>query len=229
MQLGGAPALSETRADGWRRSIQLGLLATQADSRSRRFRGLFWSELMLAISGVASLIFVAALGTPDVADLVALRLLAYASWLCGGFGLSALLGRADTRSATELARLRGVSLEGWSHFALGVAVRIARGIVFAMLPVFVVAVAILPSQSSAASRWLLLPFLFAFAFALSACLGAVAGVVRRYWPHSPRRAAAGLLLVPWVVSWFFPAVPSVPGWFGLALTRMASFGGALYL
>ncbi len=212
------------RSWAWRR-LRLGLLATHRGATGSRFRGLGWSAGLLALSGVVSIALLSRVGAAEVGDVLALRLLAYASWLYGGLGLAALLApRADDANARRLALLRGQIADETASLWIGIAARIATGVFLAALPGLLVAWAVAPAQLVAARAWLF-PASFVYAVALGASLGGVGALSVRIAPRSPRFFAAGLVLVPYVLAVGAPAIPSIPGFFALLLNQMLQLGG----
>lgn len=211
---------------GWAlRRLRLGLLATHRAASGSRFRGLGWSAGLLALSGVLSIAFLSRVGAAEVGDVLALRLLAYASWLYGGLGLAALLApRADDANARQLALLRGRIADETSSLWIGMAARIATGVFLAALPGLLVAWAVAPAQFVAARAWLF-PASFVYAIGLGASLGGVGALSLRIAPRSPRLVAAGLVLVPYALALSAPSIPSIPGFFALLLNQMLQLGG----
>ncbi len=90
---------------------------------------------MLALSGVSSVLLVTWLGAADVADIMALRIVAYACWLIGGPGLWTLLSsEALAEENQKLAELRGVRLKVPQFFALSAVRLLSKGMFWASLP-----------------------------------------------------------------------------------------------
>lgn len=161
----------------------------------------------------------AALGAGEAADVIALRLLAYASWIYGGFGLSALLA-AGQGSQIELARLRGQNPHQPLHRVTGMGLRLALGIFLSALPSVLLSALVLPDSSLLPERLLLIPLSGLYAFALGTSLAAVGAFAERLTPRSPRITAALILLVPYTLHLTGTEIPSIPGLFSWFLEKM---------
>src|SRR5690606_20827595 len=156
-----------------RLALHLAPVAALAGSSLPRFRSLRTSGFFLAFSGVASVMLVRYLGAADVADIVALRIVAYACWLYGAFGLWTLLSpEALEASGQALLRMRGQSQLLFRSQILGIARHLTLGMFFAGMPGMVAAVAISPSIPTL----LLRVGLFALALIYLASLGFVLGL-----------------------------------------------------
>jgi len=215
-----------SRAHLRRPTFWLGLFSTQRAVGHRRFRGARLSGWFVAASGVASVMLAVWIGAGDVADVLALRVLAYAAWLYALIGLPALLHPDfSVRTVSALSRLRGVSEIGGLARGLGLFARLAVGLLLAALPG--VALAAFASETGAilGARVVLFVASTLYLLLLAASLALVGVFAERLAPLAPRRCALVLLLVPYFVSLVFPDVPSVPGAFFWAFERLVLWGG----
>jgi hypothetical protein len=204
----------------------LGLLTTQRAADGRRFRGARLSGWFVALSGVLSVALAVWIGAGDVADLLALRVLAYAAWLYALVGLPALLHPDfSAQTVSALSRLRGVTQIGASARVLGLFARLGLGLLVAALPG--VCLAALSSDTvSGATLGIVLVLASALYLLLLAASLALVGVLAEKWmPTAPRRCAVLLLLGPYLIGLSFPGVPSVPGAFFWAFEYLVVWGG----
>lgn len=177
-------------------------------------------------SALLSVLGVTWVGAGDVADVVALRLMAYAAWLYGLVGLPALLKRPrDADPTFELARLRGAIGMGAGARAVGLTVRLTAGLWIAALPGIALSAFVSESPSAFSARGLLFLASAGYLLALGASLGLVGVVSEKLLPRAPRVAAWGLVLVPFALSLLWSDVPSVPGAFLWAFRRLVAWGG----
>lgn len=219
----GAPARSRSSLVFW-----LGLLATERAAGHKRFRGARWSGWLVALSGVAAVALAVWIGAGDVADLLALRVLAYAAWLYALIGLPALLHPDFAPSAVSgLARLRGVAEVGLFARGLGLFARLAVGLAIAALPGVVLAALSSQTATVLAARVVLVLAAALYLLVLAASLALVGVWAERLAPRAPRRTAVLLLLGPYLVGLALPGVPSVPGAFFWAFDRLVVWGGYL--
>ncbi len=202
-------------------------LATRVAAKRRAFRSAVLGGALVALSSAAT---IAALGTTsaaDITDVLALRTLAYASWLFGGLGLWAFCAsKLSATSSSALAVERGFSEHQIAaSWTLGVWARIALGVFAVTLLPLGVSIALSPTSSLLLSRLLLLPgvAIYSLLFGLSMALLARLGL--SLVPRAPRIALALVVLLPFVVSFWFSDVPSVPGAFGWLIARLVSVGG----
>lgn len=211
-----------------RLALNLAQVATLAGSSLPRFRSLRTSGFFLAFSGVASVMLVRYLGAADVADIVALRIVAYACWLYGAFGLWTLLSpEALEASGQALLRMRGQSQLLFRSQILGIARHLTLGMFFAGMPGMVAAVAISPSIPTLLLRVGLFALALIYLASLGFVLGLVGAICYKAAPRSPRRAALALVLVPFIISFTSESVPSIPGFYSWALSEMIAWGGVV--
>jgi hypothetical protein len=178
----------------------------------RKMMGLRISAAMLAATGCLSVLLVSWLEAPDVADLYALPILAYACWLYGGLGLFYLLA-PDAQEGLSMLRLRGVHFEplwlkSWNifrHLALGIAAAGLPGVVLA---------AILGTHY--VSVWSKLGFILAatlYTLLLSGVLATVGGISGRISNSGARFIGTLLLIVPFLASFYEDNLPNIIGLF----------------
>ncbi len=208
------------------RGLRMARLLTFLGARDTRFRSLHLSGGLLALSGIASVALVSFLGAADVADIVALRVLAYGCWLYGGLGLYALLSpQALDTSAHEIALLRGEQASFTELQALGIFGRLSLGISASGLPGIIAAVVVSPTTDVIANRLALTAASLAYIISLSLVLSAVAAFAHRAAPRAPRRLAAFIVLFPFALSFFSDGIPSIPGAYVWMFGRMIQWGG----
>lgn len=210
-------------------SWALARLVTRAGSRQRAFRSALWGGGFVALVSTPAIVLLARTSAADATDILALRVLAYASWLMGGLGCWAFLAPSGETSATaRLAQERGFSREDLGRlWTAGVALRIAMAVFLVTLLPLAVSIALSPSLALLASRLLLVPGVAAYAIVLGASLAWLARLTRRLTPRFPRITLAGLVLLPYWASFWFPATPSLPGIFGWLLEGLIALGGGL--
>jgi len=207
-------------------SFWLGLLATERAASGRRFRGARISGWFVALSGVLSVVLAVWIGAGDVADLVALRVLAYAAWLYALLGLPALLHpEFSPRAVSALSRLRGVVEIGPGARGLGLFVRLALGLFIAALPGVCLAAGLSETASDLFGRLVLVVASAFYLLLLAGSLAVVGVLSERLAPRTPRRYALALLVVPYLIGLGFPGVPSVPGAFLWAFQHLVLLGG----
>ncbi len=205
----------------------LSRLATRVAAKRRAFRSAVFGGALVAVS---SAVTIAVLGTSraaDVTDVLALRTLAYASWLFGGMGLWAFCASPlSVASSGALAVERGFSerevVESWT---LGVWARIALGVFAVTLLPLGVSIALSPTSALLAARLLLVPGVALYAVLFGLCMALLARLGLALVPRAPRAAIALVVLLPFVVSFWFSDVPSVPGAFGWLIARLVGVGG----
>lgn len=206
-----APAFVGTRLG---RLLRAGRASTRAHTKTLRYWSLLVSGAFVAMSSVGSVVVTARIGADDAVDLVALRLLAYAAWLYALVGLPALL---DPRHASlprvALARLRGVDLGSFSVRAVGIAERLARGLLVAALPGLLAIGFVLPTTTPRAPLAILFAAATAYLLALAATLGIVGALAERISPRSSSSMAFTLLLLPLALSLWINGMPSIPALF----------------
>lgn len=210
---------------GVRRAIRQSLLRTEGSVRTGRFRGLRISGFLLGVSAVLSVLLVAWLGAADVADVVALRLLAYAAWLYGLVGLPALLGEnVQHGSAEGLARLRGLRGSNTNRRIVGLGSRLFFGLSVAALPGLTMAVALSGSFHHLGRGIALLVFSTAYLACLAACLAAVGVLSERLSPKHPRLLSLSIIMLPFLLGHVLPGTPSIPGAFIAAFDALVAWG-----
>ena len=208
---------------GWLPAARLGLLATHAASRESGYRSLRVTAVLLALSGIASVLLLSRIGAAAASDVVALRILAYASWIFGAFGLSVLL-KTGTGDAPALARLRGFDSVPLRARTLGLAWRLAFVGTLGALPVVTAALVAAPTNSVLLWRVALLGGALVYIALLSLVLALVGVVAERLRPESPRFTAALFVLVPFGIALLGAHVPSIPGAFSWGLSQMLRWG-----
>lgn len=213
----------------WRGSWALARLVTRGGSKRRAFRSALWSGVSLALLSTPLIAVLARTSATDATDILALRVLAYASWLVGGLGVWAFFAPgALSPMADTLARERGYSADDLGAlWTAGVATRIAAVVFLITLLPLGVSIALSPTTSLLVSRSLLLPAVAAYAALLGATLAGLGSLARRLTPRHPRATVAALVLLPYFASFWFPAIPSVPGVFGWLLDGLIALGGWL--
>ena len=209
----------------WARLLRLSAALTSAGYTAYKFRSLRISGALLALSGVASVVLVARVGAPDVADIVALRIMAYSCWLYGALGLWVVLSPEARKSEpSALARMRGQVLDSTLVRALGIARRLTLGMLFASIPGLVAALVVSPSASSLAQRVALLVVSTLYLASLGVVLGAVGALCTRLAPRTPRTCAVTLIVLPFLLSLSAPEIPSIPGIYSWALGQLIEWG-----
>jgi len=160
-----------------------------------------------------------------VADIVALRIMAYSCWLYGALGLWVLLSpQARKSEPSTLARMRGQVLDSALVRALGIARRLTLGMLFAALPGLVAALVVSPSAPILAQRGVLLVVSSLYLASLGVVLGAVGALCTRVAPRSPRTCAVALVVVPFLLSLSAPEIPSIPGVYSWGLRQLIEWG-----
>jgi hypothetical protein len=209
-------------------ALRIASVVTYSGGNVRQFRHLRFSGILLAMSGVASVFLVAELGAGDVADVIALRVVAYACWLYGALGLWALLSpEALENSGRALLKMRGQSHLPFRSQSLGIARHLSVGMCLSGIPGVVTAAALSPSLESLVHRLGLVAVCVVYLLSLSLVLGAIGGLSVRSAPKSPRRLALLLIVAPFFVSLFADDVPSIPGFYSWLLGEMIAWGGAI--
>jgi hypothetical protein len=202
-------------------------LATRVAAKRRAFRSAILGGALVALSSAATIAVLGTTSAADITDVLALRTLAYASWLFGGMGLWAFCASPlSASSSLVLAVERGFSerqvAESWT---LGVWARIALGVFAVTLLPLGVSIALSPTSSVLVSRLLLLPLVATYAVLFGLCMALLARIGLSLVPRAPRVALALIVLLPFAVSFWFSDVPSVPGAFGWLIARLVGVGG----
>ncbi len=233
MEVASPPARSapfgaaEEGRPGWTRLLRLSAAVTATGYSAQRLRSLEMSGIFLALSGVVSVLFVAQLGAADVGDIVALRILAYSCWLYGGLGLWALLSpKALLQQPSLLARMRGQELGTTGVRALGFARRLVLGMLMASLPGLVTALIVSPTMGTVLHRTLLLGVATLYLVSLGLLLGGLGAFCANSFPRAPRTSALGLVVGPFILSFFAEEIPSIIGIYSWGLSRMIEWGAA---
>jgi len=198
------PATSDFNLRALFRFSALGKLAEVPRAKLRSLRFSAWA---LSLSGVVSVLLVAKVGAPDVADLFALRIVAYAAFLYGGYGLWTLLSKdALNENCFGLARLRGWNEDGGAVRLSTLARHLIVGMCIAGLPGIVASLFVTNSDPTRTSRAVLVLGTAAYLFLLGSTLALVAGVARHWFPRHTRAATMMMLLLPFLLSlnwsWF---------------------------
>lgn len=208
-----------------RQIVRVTAVATSAGSTEKRFRSLTISGVLLALSGVGSVILVAWLGAPDAADIVALRVLAYGCWLYGGLGMWALLAPHSLRDEPNvLARMRGQEVDSWLMRALSFTRRLSVGMWLAGLPGLLTAAAVSHNAGAFAQRTALIAVSVLYLLSLSAVLGALGAFCLKASKRAPRSLAMSMVMIPFLLSFHYEGIPSIPGIYSWALRRMIDWG-----
>jgi hypothetical protein len=203
----------------------LSRLATRDGASRRLFRSAGYSGAAVALS-TALLVGLLGFGSAsDVTDVLALRALAYASWLFGGLGLWVFCA-PDRRDSTRLAAERGFSGTDVARaWFLGVSSRIAVGVFLVTLVPLALSIALSQTPSLLASRLLLVPGIALYAVVFGISMALLGRLAIGASPRSPRLLVAIIVLLPFVASLWFRDVPSIPGAFGFMIRRLIDVGG----
>ncbi len=181
---------------------------------------------MLALSGVSSVLLVTWLGAADVADIVALRIAAYACWLIGGIGLWTLLSsEAIAEENQKLAELRGVKMEDPEFVALSVVRLLSKGMFWASLPGLLVAALVSTSSSMFAQRVALLVCTMAYLLSLAVVLALIGALSSRLSRTRARIIAAALVLGPFLLSITASSPLSIPSFYIWTFGKLIAWGG----
>jgi hypothetical protein len=216
------------RMPAWREILRLAAVVTSAGAAAKQFRSLRISGILLALSGVGSVILVASLGAPDAADIVALRVMAYGCWLYGALGLwGVLTPQALKDTPNVLARMRGQEMDSPLLRAVGFAERLTKGMWLAGLPGLVAAAAVSPSAAAFAQRAGLIFVAALYLLTLSVLLGALGAFCVKAAPRTPRSFAVGLVMIPFALSFHYEGVPSIPGVYSWGLRQLIDWGAVV--
>lgn len=215
-----------TRGTSWG-SWALARLVTHPGAKRRPFRSALWSGGLIALSSTPAIALLARTSAADSTDILALRVLAYASWLVGAFGSWAFLTpAAEAQTAGALARARGFSgTELGQLWTVGVAVRLGVAVFLVTLLPLGVSAALSPTRGMLLSRLLLIPAVAAYAALLGGSLALLCRFSRQLTPGAPRSTLAALVLLPFFASFWFPAIVSFPGIFGWLIDGLIALGG----
>lgn len=156
----------------------------------------------------------------------ALVSLSWAVGALGALGAARTLAEQPSRAALEaLALQRGIAPSAFPRAqVLAAALRIARLVAVPALVLVAVAAA-----RGANLRWAasMAAALALYATVLGACLGLLAAFAAELSPRRPRALLAALVLVPLFAAQAYPAIPSLPGFFGRLLSLLLSQAEAL--
>lgn len=201
-------------------------LTRLAEGPAKKFRQLQLSGIMLAVSGVISVAGVSAVGAADVADIIALRILAYACWLYGGLGMWALLApNVLEEDCQRLGRLRGTELPAPLFRGVGIFRRLSRGLWVAGMPALVAALIASPNQEVLWQRFGLLLVSALYLISLAACLGLVGGLAIRAGKARARRLALLFVMGPFILGLLFSFSFSLPSLYVWGLGQLIDWGG----
>ncbi len=224
-----AAEINEAPSPSWRGLWVLSKLSTRAGRQSRGFRTTRLGGWMVGLGATASIALLAVNGAADTTDVLALRVLAYASWLYGVFALSALCKSAPTAldgALGGLAAERGYSPADVSRsWVIGAAAALARGVSTMTLIPLVVSIALSDTTRQLTTRLLLLPAVVVYALVFGYTLALVTHWARRLTPAYPRVTTAIIVLVPYGAHLLFPDTPSIPSAFGSLIDAMITWGG----
>lgn len=201
-------------------------LTQLAEGSAKKFGQLKLSGIMLAVSGVISVAAVSALGAGDVADIIALRILAYACWLYGGLGMWALLSPAALKEDCQrLGRLRGTEIPAPLFRGVGIFRRLTRGLWIAGMPALVAALFASPSEDVFGQRLGLLLMAALYLLSLAALLGFIGGLAIRVSASRARRIAAAVIMGPFLLGLLFSFSFSLPSLYIWGLGQLIDWGG----
>lgn len=196
---------------------------TQQAAQSFRYRSLHLSAFFLALSGIVSVLWITSWGAASTADLIPLRILAYAAWLYGALGLSAFL-RAGPGHVHTLLSLRGVPPASHSTLrALGIGARLTLGMSFAALPGLLTTLFLAPQASIFWARLCVFGASTLYLSSLSFILAALGVTSERLAPRFPRLLTALIVLGPYFLSFIYPGTPSLPGFYAAWLDLLVQW------
>ncbi len=176
----------------------------------RRFRSLNYSGFFLCLSGLITVGFTVRVGASDVADVIALRFMAYACWLYGGLGLLTLL-KPGAFEGTALAPLRGVELPNALPHAATLSLLLARGISLCSLPVLALALVLSGDEATVRARVDQLGLTLLYILACSLSLAVVGALCLALSARRARALALLFLIVPFALQLASLPVPNVIG------------------
>jgi hypothetical protein len=207
-------------------ALRVARVVTSAGEAERQFRLLGISGILLAVSGIGSVALVAALGAADAADIVALRVMAYGCWLYGGLGLFHLMSPDALRDEpNELCRLRGIDTRSPWLRAVAFSRRLSLGMCLAGLPGIAATLFVSREAPTFVQRLSLLGVCFFYLVSLSVVLGGLGAIATRAAPRAPRTFAAGLVLIPALLSVAYGGVPNIVGVYSWGLGELIAWGG----
>lgn len=173
-------------------------------------RSLRFSAWLLGFSGVVSALVVTKLGAPDVADLYALRIVAYAAFLFGGLGLWTLLSPEALREPCfGLAQLRGWDQHSSAVRFSALARHLFTGMCIAGLPGIFASTYVAHTLPSRQGRLLLIASTALYFLALAISLAILAALSRRLAPRSTRAVTGALIIVPFFCHLAAPGFPNL--------------------
>jgi hypothetical protein len=146
-----------------------------------------------------------------------------ASWAVAGFvGLSAardLYGRDQLDGISALASTRGFDARDLGLSRVGAAAFVIAVWLFVPLAVLALIAGVRLSAPSGAWTIAWIAFLAPYAALLGITLSALARLAAHLYPNYGRSALAAFVLLPHLLHWAFPEVPSLPAAFGWLLDR----------
>ncbi len=174
----------------------------------RRFRSLSYSGFFLCLSGLVTVWLVGQIGASDVADVLALRILAYACWLYGGFGLWILLS-PGAFEGSGLARLRGLSIPlGLSCFVT-LTLKLFKSVSYVGLPAVALAAFSAGDDPTRSARLTQLGWCVVYVLIFAMTVALVGALCIWLTPRRARTSAVSILLIPFGVDLTFGAIPNL--------------------
>lgn len=218
---------SVARRGAARAQWALSRLSTHAATRRRSFRSAVAGGALVAVSSAVTIGALGVGSASDVTDVLALRTLAYASWLFGALGLWAFCATPSPAESNSVQAVeRGFSPRDVERsWTFGVAARVAASVFAVTVLPLAVSIATSPSSSLLASRLLLVPGVALYSLLFGASIALLARLTLSLVPGAPRLTLALIVLLPFVASFWFDGVPSVPGAFGWLIARLVHVGG----
>ena len=189
-------------------TLALNSLSSLHPAARKRIRSLNYSGFFLCLSGLLCVWAVDELGAGDVADIIALRILAYACFLYGGLGLWALLV-PGAFEGTSLAPLRGMRLPLGIPVFVTLSVQIFLGVILSGLPAVALAAALSENDAIQAARWAQLAWCLPFALAFSLSMALLGALSLSYTKRRPRWTAILLLVLPYLFSIYVTEIPNL--------------------
>lgn len=190
----------------------------------REYGVLHVSGALLALSAVGSVFLVTQLGAADVADVVALRVFAYACWLYGAVGLWYLLG-PEAMEGQDLPRLRGFAPRPlWTETGT-VFTRLSRGMFWAGMPGILFAIFIGDAFATGVRAFGLIVACVLYILSLTLLLALVGGATRRLDARRARWLSALVLAGPFLLSLWLGGVPNVIDGYITAFGWLMTLGG----
>lgn len=176
----------------------------------RKMRSLSYSGFFLASSGVLSVWAAHRLGAGDVSDVIALRILAYACWLYGLFGMWTLLGPGALETV-GLGGLRGYSRSAVVSGFLRLGTYLTKGVAFAGLPGLMLAALLTSDEATRAARLTVLGWSGVYIAVFAVSLATLGALSRGFSARRARLIFAMVLLLPYSLELSGMQVPNVLG------------------